>query len=54
MAKVSIKVSLDLPRKVAREDWHEVIKEQLTEQIPDTVYYETEDGEEHSISVEVE
>lgn len=53
MPRLTIKVSLTLPRRVAREDWEAVVREQLEEVIPETVYYTSEDGTEHEIPVEV-
>jgi hypothetical protein len=53
MARVTIKIALNIPRAVNREDWHAVIREQLEEAIPETVYYTTEDGHEYEISAEV-
>jgi hypothetical protein len=53
MAVLTIKVRLAVPRKVSKEDWRAVVLEQIEECIPDTVYYETEDGEEHEMTVEV-
>ena len=53
MPQVVIKVFVDVPRKVAREDWRAVVMEQLTEQIPESVYYTDGNDEEHEISCEV-
>lgn len=55
MARLTIKVAVDVPRKVTRDegDWREIVMEQLTEGIPDTVFYTTEDGEEIEMACEV-
>lgn len=55
MARLTIKVAVDVPRKVTRDegDWREVVMEQLTENIPESVFYTTEDGEEIEIPCEV-
>jgi hypothetical protein len=53
MAVITLKITVTVPRKVAKEDWRAVVREQLEEVIPDTVYYETEDGEEHEMACEV-
>jgi hypothetical protein len=54
MPRMTIKVAVTLPRAVAREEaWREEVRSQLEEGIPETVWYITEDGEEHEISVEI-
>jgi hypothetical protein len=55
MARLTIKVAVDVPRKVSAEggDWREIVMEQLTEQIPESVFYTTEDGEEFEMDCEV-
>jgi hypothetical protein len=50
---MTIKVSLDLPRKASGGDWQEIIREQLTEVIPEMVYWTDEDGNEYEVPVEV-
>jgi hypothetical protein len=55
MARLTIKVAVNVPRKVSNEggDWREIVMEQLTEQIPESVFYTTEDGEEFEMDCEV-
>lgn len=54
MARFTIKVAVDAPRKLASEgDFHEVIYEQLTEQMPESVYFTDVDGNEHELGVEI-
>jgi hypothetical protein len=53
MAVLSIKIRVDVPRKVAKEDWRAVVREQIEEVIPESVYFETDDGEEHEMTCEV-
>jgi hypothetical protein len=52
---MTIKVAIDVPRAVSKEGdgWREIVSEQLVEGIPETVFYTTEDGEEHEMSCEV-
>jgi hypothetical protein len=54
MPRFAVKVFVDAPRKLTRAaDFKEVIQEQLTEVLPESVWYTDEDGEEHELSVEV-
>jgi hypothetical protein len=54
MPRFTVKVFVDAPRGLTREEaFREVIQEQLSEVMPEAVYYTTEDGEEHELSVEM-
>lgn len=53
MARLTIKLDIKLARGMGNEDWQAIVREQIEEVIPETVYYVTDDDVEHELAVEI-
>jgi hypothetical protein len=52
--KLNLTVSVNVPKRVIDEEpmWQDVVAEQITEAIPEEVYYNDEDGKEYEFKAE--